>query len=401
MKQTLILIITGILFASCDLTELENNQNSREDIWKNPTFSKDSTAREKTRCFITGLDYPDEYDWRADPEKGMVKCSLVVFCDGIPAMKVPVGTEYDISPDPDMHRIINGDLYTDYSTPDETVIKKNGTELFRYGGREMIIGMAVSNGSIYTLGQPRSGEGFSYRKNGVPIIERSRGAVFPRLQCEQDSISFAFREPIDSPEGNIERYYHVMNGRIVQAAIREDVKKVWDIIRHNDRTLWLASLTGVSSPVLINGGDMTAMETDKDKEILGCRLIPAGNSMGIEAIFSSNRMFYSSGIWMDGKIYKTFSNGMTVSGLCSWEDGVCCVLNDGVSGEGTIFRCGDTFSVPDGYAMMGNNPIDMVNGILNIGLSSVTGGQPVIWKDGETQKLDINGPICTLSAVKM
>jgi hypothetical protein len=51
--------------------------------------------------------------------------------------------------------------------------------------------------------------------------------------------------------------------------------------------------------------------------------------------------------------------------------------------------------------MMGNNPIDMVNGILNIGLSSVTGGQPVIWKDGETQKLDINGPICTLSAVKM
>ena len=401
MKQTLILIITGILFASCDLTELENNQNSREDIWKNPTFSKDSTARETTRCFITGLDYPDEYDWRADPEKGMVKCSLVVFCDGIPVMKVPVGTEYDISPDPDMHRIINGDLYTDYSTPDETVIKKNGTELFRYDGREMIIGMAVSNGSIYTLGQSRNGEGFSYRKNGLPIIERSRGAAFPRLQCEQDSISFAFREPIDSPEGNIERYYHVMNGRIVQAAIREDVKKVWDIIRHNDRILWLASLTGVSSPVLINGGDMTAMETDKDKEILGCRLIPAGNSMGIEAIFSSNRMFYSSGIWMDGKIYKTFSNGMTVSGLCSWEDGVCCVLNDGVSGGGTIFRCGDTFSVPDGYAMMGNNPIDMVNGILNIGLSSVTGGQPVIWKDGETQKLDINGPICTLSAVKM
>lgn len=400
MKQALTLLTIGILLISCNLAEVGNSQSSRDEIWKNPTFGRDTTSKEKVRCFVTGLDYPDEYDWRADPEKGMIKCSLVVFCDGIPVMKVPVGKEYDVSPDPDMHRIINGDLYTDYSTSDETVIKKNGTELFRYGGREMILGMAVSGGSVYTLGQPRYGEGFSYRKDGVPIIERSRGYAFPRLQSDQDSISFAFREPIDSPEGDIERYYHVTNGMITQAAIREDVKKVWDIIRDGDDICWLASLTGVSSPVLIKGTNMTAMETDKGTEILGCRLIPAGSSMGIEAICSS-RMFYSSGIWMNGKKYRTFSNGMTVSGLCSWNDGVCCVLSDGISGKDIIFRCGDTFSVPDGYSMMGDNPIDMINGILTIGLSSLSGGKPVIWKDGKTQKLDINGPICTLSAIRM
>ena len=164
MRPILTLIFTTLLLASCDLTEVGGTQSSREDIWKNPTFSKDSTSRERVRCFITGLDYPDGYDWRADPEKGVVKCSLVVFCDGIPVMKVPVGKEYEVSPDPDMHRIIDGDLYTDYSTSDETVIKKNGKELFRYGGREMILGMTVSKGSIYTLGQPRHGEGFTYRK---------------------------------------------------------------------------------------------------------------------------------------------------------------------------------------------------------------------------------------------
>lgn len=400
MRQILTLIFTTLLLASCDLTEVGGTQSSREDIWKNPTFSKDSTSRERVRCFITGLDYPDGYDWRADPEKGVVKCSLVVFCDGIPVMKVPVGKEYEVSPDPDMHRIIDGDLYTDYSTSDETVIKKNGKELFRYGGREMILGMTVSKGSIYTLGQPRNGEGFTYRKDGVPIIERRQGFAFPRLQSDQDSISFAFSEPIYSPEGNIERYYHVMNGKIVQAAIREDIKTVWDIILHENSICCLASLTGVSSPVLIRDGNMTAMETDQGTKILGCRLIPAGHSMGIEAI-CSNKLLYSSGIWMDGKKYRTFSSGMTVSGICAWNDGVCCVLNNGVSGRGVIFRCGDTFSVPTGYTMMGDNPIDMVNGILTIGLSSVTGGQPIIWKDGETQKLDINGPICTLSAVRM
>lgn len=254
MRPILTLIFTTLLLASCDLTEVGGTQSSREDIWKNPTFSKDSTSRERVRCFITGLDYPDGYDWRADPEKGVVKCSLVVFCDGIPVMKVPVGKEYEVSPDPDMHRIIDGDLYTDYSTSDETVIKKNGKELFRYGGREMILGMTVSKGSIYTLGQPRNGEGFTYRKDGVPIIERRQGFAFPRLQSDQDSISFAFSEPIYSPEGNIERYYHVMNGKIVQAAIREDIKTVWDIILHENSICCLTSLTGVSSPVLIRDG---------------------------------------------------------------------------------------------------------------------------------------------------
>ena len=41
-------------------------------------------------------------------------------------MKLPVGEEYHISPDPDMHRVIEGHLYTDYSTDKETIIKKDG-----------------------------------------------------------------------------------------------------------------------------------------------------------------------------------------------------------------------------------------------------------------------------------
>ena len=62
-----------------------------------------------------------------------------------------------------------------------------------------------------------------------------------------------------------------------------------------------------------------------------------------------------------------------------------------------IFRCGETFAVPEGYAVMGDSPIGMMEGILNVGLSSLSGGKPMIWKDGKTQELDINGCICTLT----
>ena len=46
---------------------------------------------------------------------------------------------------------------------------------------------------------------------------------------------------------------------------------------------------------------------------------------------------------------------------------------------------------------MGNNPIAMVEGILYVGLSSLQGGKPLVWKDGKMEEIDINGCICTLS----
>lgn len=398
MKKTIVFAILALTALSCGLSEtVENRRPGGGDIWTNPSFKPDSSSNARKRCYMTGLDYPDGYDWRADPENGTVKCSLVVFADGIPAMKIPVGYEYDVSPDPDMHRMIKGHLYTDFSTEDETVIKKDGKELFRYTGREMILGMAVDGGDVYTLGQPRNGEGFAYRRNGAILIHRESGYAFPRLQEVEDSICFAFSEPVEAADEIIERYYHVINGKIKQIAVREDVKKVWDAMHHKGQVCWLGTLTGVSSPVMVSGEKMKALEMSGEMKLLTSRLIPAGKSIGLEAIYSDGRR-YSSGLWKDAAKYMTFSNGMTVNGLCTWDDGICCVLNsDSQNGGGTIFRCGENFEIPSGYTVMGSSPIAMMDGILNVGLSSLDGKKPVIWKDGRTEEIDINGFICTLT----
>ena len=57
MKQTLTLLTIGILLISCNLAEVGNSQSSRDEIWKNPTFGRDTTSKEKVRCFVTGLEY--------------------------------------------------------------------------------------------------------------------------------------------------------------------------------------------------------------------------------------------------------------------------------------------------------------------------------------------------------
>lgn len=392
-------LIMTILASSCGIEEVGRGKRpDGSDGWRNPSFSIDTSATARKVCFLTALDYPDGYDWKADPGTGSVKCSLVVYADGVPAMKIPVGNEYHVSSDPDMHRVIKGDLYTDFSTDDETIIKKNGKEIFRYSGREMLMGMAVSGKDVFTLGKPRQGSGFAYRKNGETIIERSSGWVFPRLRNERDSISFAFCENIESAGGVIGRYYHVMNGRISQIAVREDLKKVWDVICHEGQVCYIASLTGVRSPVLIRESGYKAMDIPEGMEMIDCRLVPAGKVIGIESVCSMNGRSLTSGLWKDGSLYHMFPSGVTAGGICAEEDGICCTLHSGLApGKDMIFRCGETFAVPEGYAVMGDSPIGMMEGILNVGLSSLSGGKPMIWKDGKTQELDINGCICTLT----
>ena len=132
----------GFLFAavmiavmSCGLTEVgEPVRRPGGEVWTGPGVNVGNDDPDRTICYVTLMSYPDGYDWRADREKGSVKCSLIVLANGLPMMKVPVGDEYETSSDPDMHRMIDGHLYTDYSTDSETVIKKDGRQLFRYSG---------------------------------------------------------------------------------------------------------------------------------------------------------------------------------------------------------------------------------------------------------------------------
>ena len=393
--------IISVLF-SCGLEEVGERPNEGGgNIWTGPGMNAGSGDSTRTVCYVTALEYPDDYDWRADPEKGSVKCSLVVYADDLPMMKIPVGDKYEVSSDPDMHRILSGHLYTDYSTDTETVIKKDGRELFRFPGREMVVGMIVDGGDLYTLGQPRSGTGFRFRKNGEVIIERTQGRAFGRMYLEEGSVCFAFCEQIVSSDKTYERYYHVMGDEVSQVALREDVKKVWDIIYAEGKICFIASVTGVDEPVLFKGEAMSAIDMPRSSEMVTCRFVSYDDEICIEGIYLSDNQLPSSGIWLDGGLYHQFPAGSMVSSICICDGGVCCVVN-GVQAisRGMIFRCGETFPISEGYMAMGSDPIRIVDGILNVGLSSINGECPMIWRDGMMKKMDMNGFISTISTNK-
>ena len=388
--------VATLLLISCGVSEIgEFVKDENNGIWTGPTQGVSPVSRSIT--YVTAFDYPDGYDWFSDSEKGAVKCSLAVFADGRPILKVPVGDQYCVSSDPDMHRMIEGHLYTDFATDDETVIKKDGKPFLSFGGRESVDDMLVRKDTLYTLGHRRNGEGFAFRVNGRPVLERDTGYAFGRLTEDGDDMVFAFAEPINSAEGGQERYYCFMGGKVVQTALREDIRKVWDIIIHVGRIFYLASLTGVSEPVIVSESSIEALSLPFQTKVVTGQLFSVGNILGTEMILSSNTGL-SSAIWLQNRILRNFDPGMTVASIWSGEGGVSCLLN-GKSGISAVFRMGEYIPLPEGYACLGSSPIDMADGMLTVGLSSLTGARPLIWKDGDMEELDVNGYICTVSSV--
>lgn len=395
-----IFCVVMMALTSCGLSEIGGGDMSGSvtgGIWGGPLDNPSAGVLEQV-CYMTAFDYQKGYDWKADPSKESVRCSLVVYVDGKMIMKVPVGDMYEIGADPDMHRIIEGQLYTDYSTDSETVIKRNGETLFRYPGREAICGMETRLDDVYTLGQSRSGDGFAYRRNGEILFSRPTGTVVGQLRNVDDSLCFAFYDNVHSSDGDVERYYSVCEGRVKQVAVRDDIKKVWDIVSSGTSVICLASVVGVDVPVILVDEEMTAVNMQKGAAIVSASLFESNGKIGAEILYRSGKNLYTV-LWFNGMVVRTFAVGQTISSLYMLDNGFCCAVNP-VSPEkkGIIYRVGDYYDMPLNYSCIGNGAMSMVNGILHTGLYSTKGERPILWKDGQMDTLMINGYISSICA---
>ena len=154
--------------------------NNRPDssLLHTPNREEDPREGSTPHCYYSAVEFPQGYNWKRDSAGGQVRCRLVLFKDGERILQLPV-REDGPSADPDMHRIAGGHLYVDYCTQEETVLLRDEKELFRYPGRETLRGFFLSSdGKVHTLGQNRSGQGFSYRIDGNEIFARTSGYLF-------------------------------------------------------------------------------------------------------------------------------------------------------------------------------------------------------------------------------
>lgn len=130
-----------------------------------------------TLVYVSAVEFPEGYDWQRDSAYGKVPCQLSLFLGGERILSIPAGPGSGISPDADRMRIREGHLYTDNLDGTETVIRRDGEELFRYPGRESLRGFLLVGGKVHTLGQNLDGDGFAYRIDGRPILQKDEGTL--------------------------------------------------------------------------------------------------------------------------------------------------------------------------------------------------------------------------------
>ena len=123
--------------------------------------------------YLTAVRFPDGYAWDLDTCAVEGEVWIDLYRDGGLVRSIPAGASIH----PDMHRYRGGHLYTDYSTQTETVLSRDGAELFRFEGREALRGFLVREDGIHTLGQDRDGDGFSYRIDGRIVFRSETGTV--------------------------------------------------------------------------------------------------------------------------------------------------------------------------------------------------------------------------------
>jgi hypothetical protein len=257
----------------------------------------------------------------------------------------------------------------------------------------MISGIDVDSSGVYTLGQSRRGEGFSFRKDRELLFERDRGSLMGRMTVLENG--FAFSEKVEG--SGMERYYIYRNGEVSQIAVREDVRKVWDVTVCNGEVCFIATLAGITHPVLVSGEDMQMLDCPLSVSVISCSFVSAEDDVLVEGVFATANGILTGGLWRKGTRECFFRTGMTVWASCVDDGGISCLLSHHSTGDFEISRCGEMFALPEGYTVMGTSPLAMADGILHVGMTSLEGGEPAVWMDGEIRKLGFNGYISSIS----
>ena len=147
-----------------------------------------------TSVLVSAVEFPEDYDWQRDTAFGQVSGKILLLRGGVRILEIPAGADGKASLDPDMHHLVDGHLYTEYSDGTGTYISRDGERLFTFEGREYLRGLLHMDGHLYTLSQRRDGKGFLLRQDGEVLLDKDAGIVLKSFRDYPDRQSGALYE---------------------------------------------------------------------------------------------------------------------------------------------------------------------------------------------------------------
>lgn len=336
--------------------------------------------------WATAVRFPDDYDWELDTcaVEGTVWIDL--YCDGTLYKSLPAGASIH----PDMHRYAGGHLYTDYSTDTETVVLRDGTECFRFSGREAFRGFLLREDGIHTLGQDRDGDGLTYRIDGREAFRSPTGSVVgdPSRRCgalmeDGDRLYYCFSQ---GPVGN--KSFQVMR-EAEQFQSLNTAGVVYDVRMAGGKAYWVQRQR--VSLVLMAEGIAAPLHLDSGDNPRSCRIVsgPEGVLVGVNAVQGSvgHSFVQTSG----GEVYAVDTGCSLVDILC--DGAVAGWLVAGPDGSPARFvrSDGSALSLPPGGFLAARDCALLRDGHLYLALSGHRGKSGWLVLDDEVVEIIFNG----------
>lgn len=401
-KMLLSAIYAALYYSICscgDPVEVRPYYSEGQDMQEGQqSAGEEEPAPIKTR-YVTGVEYPEGYDWKPDIGYGADGAVLFLMEGEERILELQVGYDNAVSADADMHRCINGHLYTDFSTEQETIVKRDGVELFRYFGREMIVSMAERPDGIYTLGKPRAGTGWTYRKNGEIILHKGVGSILHGLHTDGDRLCFSYMDIIESVSGSLVIYYIVRDGVPESIRTTDIVSEIDDAISLDGATMYLAELDRGNGYALFTDSDGEGLEMPHGGDnISGCRFLTESGQIFISGYISGSPE-YGDSFWKGTSYLCSSGTAYKVCG-CSIDDGECCyAAREPFNGSTVrIFADGNTRLLAPSYEFIYGTAFTAYRGSCCAAIADRNNGnRPMLWTDGELKDYDFNGVFTSIS----
>lgn len=391
----------------------------------------------KTELVVTGLEYPEGYDWNR-PETATGAPDIVMYRGDKLVLRIPTGDGYAVSEDLDMHRYIGGHVYTDYSSDTHTIVSRDGLELFRYQGRERIVLLAEHDGHVLTLGESRDGRGFSSRVDGVPVFIGFDGSVFQNAGVSpKGEVRFFYRLPVNSTSGVTYLYYAVVGADCVMIELPQDITAVYgfafsdepavseDVSDHTSGSTSESTSGSASGSVegSAEGSGVKVLCRRVVEEIASTQIFDLSTGVGIPltapgffsyvrdgsvlsdsapllsvcAILSPLRSSFA--VYSENRRWQRwFSSSDIPLGFRHLADSVVGVRKSLYSSRADILCNGSVRdTLPKGYTTMTGAALCCTEFGIKVGMTSVNGGRAIVWRDGEVDSLAFRGIVTSVA----
>lgn len=345
--------------------------------------------------YLTAVVFADGYDWKTDSLPAARGAEILVLKDGEEMLRVPAGESLG----PDRHRVQGGHLYQDGPEGQETVLRRDGKAVLRFGGQAALKGFLAAGDTLHSLWQFQEG-GIAYRVGRELLYEDPSGMAIGADEAPErpwgsfsrdgNRLYYSYYVPVRSGE-NVLKEYRTMQGALPFITLPAgNVFEVGDV-RVQEGVVYRVErrTAGASSLSLVQGKDV--------------RILPAGEGESA----SAGRLFFSGGrvlaryrltgpegsrlVVSDGDSLVFAPQGRVREFCLDGEDAVW-LLSEGGGDIGAICRKGKDPLIPgSGFTLFSGRCLQLRDGRCFVALTGRDGRHHCLCVDDTVIPFSFNG----------